>query len=93
MALPPTAFKDLLRGTNEEVYDTLARERCLSWKGRRDRGAVIALMRESARKYADWTREHPRCTGPNARDQLADALLDSPFVNRKARRLAQKDSR
>ena len=30
MALPPTAFKDLLSGTYDEVYDTLRKKRCLS---------------------------------------------------------------
>ena len=93
MALPPTAFKDLLYGSYDEVYDTLRKKRCLSWKGRRNREAVLAVMRESARRYSEWVREHPGMTGPNAHDRLADALLASPYVNRKAKMLAQKDTR
>ncbi len=93
MALPPTAFKDLLYGTYDEVYDTLRKKRCLSWRGRRNREAVLEVMRESGRRYSEWVREHPRMTGPNAQDRLADALLASPYVNLKARRLAMKDTR
>ena len=93
MGLPPTAFKDLLYGTHEEVYETLRKKRCLSWRGRRNREAVLEVMRESARAFAAWVEEHPRMTGPNAHDRLADALLASPYVNLKARRLAMKDTR
>ncbi len=93
MALPPTAFKDLLYGADDEVYERLHRRRCLSWRGRRNRAAVLDVMRETHRRYAEWTRAHPRMTGPNAQDRLADALLASPFVNRRARRLAEQDTR
>ena len=93
MALPPTAFKDLLSGSHDEVYDTLRRKRCLSWKGRRNREAVLAVMREAARGYSAWVEEHPGMTGPNGQDWLNDALLASPYVNWRARRLAMKDTR
>ena len=93
MALPPTAFKDLLFGSHEEVYETLRKKRCLSWKGRRNREAVLAVMRESARRYAEWVEAHPGMTGPNGQDRLADALLASPYVNAKAKLLAMKDTR
>ena len=93
MALPPTAFKDLLVGTYDEVYDTLRKKQCLSWRGRRNREAVLEVMQESARRYSEWVRDHPRMTGPNAQDRLADALLASPYVNLKAKRLAMKDTR
>ena len=93
MALPPTAFKDLLYGTHDEVYETLRKKRCLSWRGRRNREAVLEVMRESARRYAEWVEAHPGMTGPNGHDRLADALLASPYINLKARRLAMKDTR
>ena len=93
MALPPTAFKDLLFGSHDEVYDKLRKKRCLSWRGRRNREAVIQVMREAARGYSAWVREHPGMTGPNGQDRLADALLASPYVNWKARMLANKDTR
>ena len=93
MALPPTAFKDLLSGTYDEVYETLRKKRCLSWRGRRNREAVLEVMEESAQRYSAWVREHPGMTGPNGQDRLADALLGSLYVNFRARRLAQKDTR
>ena len=93
MALPPTAFKDLLVGTDAEVYDRLRRKRCLSWRGRRNREAVLRVMREAAAAYAAWVEAHPRMTGPNGQDRLADALLASPYVNGRARRMADKDTR
>ena len=93
MALPPTAFKDLLYGSHDEVYDTLRKKRCLSWRGRRNREAVLAVMQKAASGYAAWVREHLRMTGPNGQDWLNDALLASPYVNWKARRLAAKDTR
>lgn len=93
MALPPTAFKDLLVGTDDEVYDRLRKERCLSWKGRRNRAAVLRVMREAAAAYADWVAAHPRMTGPNGQDRLADALLASRYVNGRARRMADEDTR
>ena len=93
MALPPTAFKDLLFGTDDEVYDTLRKKGCLSWKGRMNRDAVLQVMREAARDYSAWVREHPGMMGPNGQDRLASALLASPYVNKKARRLADRDTR
>ena len=93
MALPPTAFKDLLFGTDDEVYDTLWKKRCLSWKGRMNRDAVLQVMRETARDYSAWVNEHPGMTGANGQDRLASALLASPYVNKKARRLADRDTR
>ena len=93
MALPPTAFKDLLYGSYDEVYDTLRKKRCLSWRGRRNREAVLEVMRKSRGGFAAWAQEHPGMTGPNAHDWLNDALLASPYVNKRARRLARKDTR
>ena len=93
MALPPTAFKDLLYGSYDEVYDTLRKKRCLSWQGRRNREAVLEVMRESARGFAAWVNAHPGMTGPNRHDWLNDALLASPYVNKRAKRLAMKDTR
>ena len=92
MALPPTAFKDLLYGSYDEVYDRLRENGCLSWKGRRNREAVLAVMREAEKRFAAWVREHPRMTGPNAQDWLNDALLASPYVNKRAQRLARQDT-
>ena len=68
MALPSTAFKDLLFGTDDEVYDTLRKKRCVSWKGRGDGEAVLDMMREAARGYSAWVNEHPCMTGPNGQD-------------------------
>ena len=93
MALPPTAFKDLLVGTDDEVYDRLRQKRCLSSKGRMNRDAVLQVMRETARAYSAWAKEHPGMTGANGQDRLASALLASPYVNKKARRLADRDTR
>ena len=93
MALPPTAFKDLLYGTHDEVYDTLRKKGCLSWRGRWNREAVLEVMRQADRDYAAWVQAHPRMTGPNGQDRLADALLASPYINMKARWLANKDTR
>ena len=93
MALPPTAFKDLLFGTDDEVYDRLRQKRCLSSKGRMNRDAVLQVMRETARHYSAWVNEHPGMTGANGQDRLASALLASPYVNQKAQRLADRDTR
>ena len=93
MALPPTAFKDLLSGTDDEVYDRLRQKRCLSSKGRMNRDAVLQVMRETARDYSAWVREHPGMTGANGQDRLASALLASSYVNQKAQRLADRDTR
>ena len=93
MALPPTAFKDLLRGSHEEIYDRLRAQRCLSWRGRWDREAVIQVMREAAVAFAAWAEAHPGMTGPNGTDRLADALVASPYTNGRARRLARQDTR
>ena len=93
MALPPTAFKDLLVGTDDEVYVRLREQGCLSRKGRRNREDVLAVMQKAAKAYAAWVEAHPRMTGPNGQDRLADALLASPYVNKKARRLAEEDTR
>ena len=93
MALPPTAFKDLLFGTDDEVYERLRQKRCLSSKGRMNRDAVLQMMRETARDYSAWVNEHPGMTGANGQDRLASVLLGSPYVNKKARRLANKDTR
>ena len=93
MALPPTAFKDLLSGADDEVYDRLRQKRCLSSKGRMNRDAVLEVMRETARDYSTWVNEHPGMTGANGQDRLASALLASPYVNQKAQRLADRDTR
>ncbi len=93
MALPPTAFKDLLVGTDDEVYDRLRQKRCLSSKGRMNRDAVLQVMRETARSYSAWVKAHPGMTGANGQDRLASALLASPYVNKKAQRLADRDTR
>jgi len=93
MALPPTAFKDLLSGADDEVYDRLRQKRCLSSKGRMNRDAVLQVMRETARHYSAWVNEHPGMTGANGQDRLASALLASPYVNQKAQRLADRDTR
>ncbi len=93
MALPPTAFKDLLSGADDEVYDRLRQKRCLSSKGRMNRDAVLEVMRETAREYSAWVNEHPGMTGANGQDRLASALLASPYVNQKAQRLADRDTR
>ena len=45
MALPPTAFKDLLWRSHEEVYEQLRNKRCLSWRSWGNRDAVIQVMR------------------------------------------------
>ena len=92
MALPPTAFKDLLYGSDREVYEALRKARCLSLRGRWKRHAVQDVMRESARRYAEWAEAHPDMTGPNGHDRLAEALLDSPYVNARARLLDRKSS-
>ena len=93
MALPPTAFKDLLFDADDEVYDRLRQKRCLSSKGRMNRDAVLQVMRETARDYSAWVNEHPGMTGANGQDRLASALLASPYVNEKAQRLADRDTR
>ena len=92
MALPPNAFKDLLDGSNDEIYDTLFKKRCLSRRGRRNRDAVLELMENSARRFSEWVKENPGMTGPNQQDRLADALLGSPFVNATAKCLANNRS-
>ena len=93
MALPPTAFKDMLHGNHAEIYERLKKKRCLSWRGRWHRDAMIEVMKQAERDFAAWVRAHPRMTGPNGQDRLADALLASPYVNAKAKRLAMKDTR
>ncbi len=93
MALPPTAFKDLLTGSYDEIYERLREKGCLSDEGVQDRDAVLAVMQASAQAFAAWVREHPRMTGPNSQDRLAEALLGSPYVNAYAHRLSLQDTR
>ncbi|MFN8633027.1 MAG: zinc ribbon domain-containing protein [Chloroflexota bacterium] len=53
MALPPDPLKNLI-GTGQtpaEWYTLLCRTGCLTWKARRERGAVLALLEREAAAY------------------------------------------
>ena len=93
MALPPNAFKDLLHGSDLDIYKRLRRAWCLSLNGWLNRDAVLDVMADAHRDFDEWAEANPRMTGPNDRDRLADALLASPYVNLRARWLAQRDTR
>jgi len=93
MALPPNEFKDLLVGSDHEIHDALRKESLLSRRGLNDREAVLDVMQKAAKRFSDWVKAHPGMTGPNKQDRLADALLASPYVNTKAKKMAAKRSR
>ena len=88
MALPPNEFKDLLVGSDGEIYETLREKRLLSRRGLKHREAVIGEIQESAQRFSKWVQENPGCTGPNQQDRLAESLLASRYVNAKAKRMA-----
>lgn len=93
MALPPTALKDILCGTPEEMVRTLVREGCLSPAGLADEEAVTALIEDAIRKCEAFYAEHPDWCGPTGIDRVADALVASEYLSERGRKLQSADTR
>ncbi len=90
MALPPNRFKLLLEGSKEEICDRLSAEGCLSEEGIRNRKRIFALIDETVIEYTAWMQAHPGWTGESLIDRMEKSLLNSPYVNTRARKLAEQ---
>jgi hypothetical protein len=89
MALPPNRFKMLLTGSDEEIYERLKREKCLSEEGLKSKERVLALLEKTTEEYSAWVQAHPGWTGASGVDRTEVALLSSPYVNRRAAELSK----
>ncbi len=96
MALPPNALTDLLRycRTSEEMGEVLRSENCLSQRGVEDFGGMLTLIEETWQAH-DETLETKSAgwVGPSHVDVIAEALVNSPYLNAKARELYNTDTR
>lgn len=93
MALPPTALKDMLSGTPEEMVRTLVGEGCLSPAGLADEEAVRALIEDAIKKCDALYAEHPDWCGPTDIDHVAGALVASEYLSERGRMLHDTDTR
>jgi hypothetical protein len=89
MALPPNKFKMLLTGSDEEIYERLKSEKCLSEEGLRNKERLLALLEKTTRDYTAWVQAHPGWTGASGVDRKEAALLSSPYVNHRAAELSK----
>ena len=88
MVLPPTGLTTILYAaepTVEGYYTALRRAGCLTWRARWRPDGLRALLATAL----DGGLARPSHPGPSLQDGIAGALLNSPFLNSRGRRLGR----
>ncbi len=91
MARPPTAISEIFyQYDTGKCYDVLRARGALSWKGRFNRAKVILLLNSVIEQDARAASAGPPMLGPSTPDRMQDALLDSPYISLRGRRMSQQ---
>ncbi|MEP6925876.1 MAG: hypothetical protein ABI954_15520, partial [Pyrinomonadaceae bacterium] len=93
MAVPSTAFKDLLwkEKTPAEMYEMLKREGYLSVVGLRESEKVISIISKILKTWEekDSNKALSQIPGGGAMDDVAYTLIRNNYINAKGQRLNQ----
>src|SRR5215207_7987880 len=96
-AIPPSGLTNLLRDaeTSREMGEELRRKNCLSKSGVDDFSGLVRLIEETRRAQNENVARRPAgwVGGPDHVDAIAEALVNSPYLNEKALQLYNTDLR